>query len=113
MHIQGLEEVPDITSILSKPNAAEDSFACLTISETVISSTIIREELKARLPVFYSSKALLDAIRNSKANFGDSCCNLEAQVLPSNARSHHHDALFYRIQTCNDKGVDSGGCKVF
>ncbi|KAM2166388.1 hypothetical protein ACFX1Q_038488 [Malus domestica] len=113
MHIQGLEEVLDITFLLSKSEAAEDSFACLTISEPTISSTIIREELGAQLHVYYSSKARIDAIRNSKANFGDSCCNSNAQVLPSNARSHHHDALFRRIQTRDDKGVDPGGCKVF
>ena len=50
MHIQGLEEVPDITSL----EAAEDLFACLTVSKVAISSTIMREELGARLPVFYS-----------------------------------------------------------
>ena len=60
--------------LLSKPEAAEDLFACLTVSKAAISFTIIREELGTRLPVFHSSKALLDATRNSKANFGDSCC---------------------------------------
>ena len=50
MHIQGLEEVPDITSL----EAAEDLFACLTVSKVAISSTIMREEMGARLPVFYN-----------------------------------------------------------
>ena len=50
MHIQGLEEVPDITSL----EAAEDLFTCLTLSKVAISSTIIREEMGARLPVFHS-----------------------------------------------------------
>lgn len=50
MHIQGLEEVPDITSL----EAAEDLFTCLTVSKVAISSTIMREEMGARLPVFYS-----------------------------------------------------------
>ena len=109
MHIQGLEEVPDITSL----EAAEDLFTCLTVSKVAISSTIMREEMGARLPVFYSSKALLDVIKNSKANFGDSCCNPEAQVLLSNACNHSNDVLFCPIQTRDDKGVDPGGCKVF
>jgi len=39
---------------------AEDLFTRLTVSKVAISSTIMREELRARLPVFYSSKALLD-----------------------------------------------------
>ena len=50
MHIQGLEEVPDITSL----EAAEDLFACLTVSKVAISSTIMREEIRARLPVLYN-----------------------------------------------------------
>ncbi|KAM1180242.1 hypothetical protein ACFX2H_019150 [Malus domestica] len=105
MHIQELEEVPDITSLLSKPETIEDLFACLTVSKTAITSTIMREDLVARLPIFYSSKALLDAIRNSIANFGDSCCNPEAQVLPSNACNYPYDALFRPIQTRDDKGI--------
>ena len=32
-----------------------------------------------------------------KTNFGDSCYNLEAQIIPSDARSHLHDALFRPI----------------
>ena len=84
-----------------------------TASEAAISYTIIREELGARLLIFHSSKALLDATRNSKVNFGDSCCNPKAQVLPSDARSHSHDALFRPILKHDDKGVDIGRCKVF
>ncbi|XP_068309935.1 uncharacterized protein [Pyrus communis] len=48
------------------------------LSEAAMSSTIVRRELGAKLPVFHSSKAFLDATRNSKANFGDSCYNPEA-----------------------------------
>lgn len=113
MHIQGLEEVSNITFLLSKPEAAEDLVVCLTVSKATISYTIIREELRARLPIFHSSKALIDAIRNSKANFGNSCYNPKAQVLPSNTRSNSHDALCHPIQTRDDKGVDPGGWKVF
>ncbi|KAM1221803.1 hypothetical protein ACFX2J_009413 [Malus domestica] len=113
MHIQGLEEVPDITFLLSKPEAVEDLFTCLTVSEAAISSTITQEELGARLLVFHSSKALIDATRNSKANFGDSCCNLKAQVLPLDICSHPHDVLFRPIKTRDIKGVDTGGCKIF
>ncbi|KAM2617837.1 hypothetical protein TB1_034199 [Malus domestica] len=114
MHIQGLEEVPNMTSLmLSKLEVTNDLFTCLTVSKESISFTIMQEEPRARLLVFHSSKALLDDIRNSKANFGDSCCNPKAQVLPSIVHSHPHDALFCLIQTRDDKGVDLGRCKVF
>ncbi|KAM2523280.1 hypothetical protein PS1_030122 [Malus domestica] len=103
------DKVYRCTFLLSKSEAMEDLFACLTIFEATISSTITREKLGARLSVFYSSNALLDATRNSKVNFGDSCCNSEAQVLPSDARSYPHEALFCLIQTRDDKGVDTGG----
>ena len=63
IQIQGPEGIPDATSQLSKPEATEDLFACLTVFEAVISSIIIREELGARLPVFHSLKALLDATK--------------------------------------------------
>ena len=48
-----------------------------------------------------------------KANFGDSCWNLKTQVLPSDARSHHHNALFRPIQTRDDKGAYTGDAKFF
>ena len=63
---QDLKKYLTSPPLLSKPEATEDLFACLTVSEVAISFTIIREELGARLPVFHSSKALLDATRNSK-----------------------------------------------
>ncbi|KAM2878562.1 hypothetical protein FF1_014153 [Malus domestica] len=62
----------------SSLEAAKNLFACLTISKVAISSTIMREELEARLPIFYSSKPLLDTIKNSKANFSNSCYNPKA-----------------------------------
>ncbi|KAM1749094.1 hypothetical protein ACFX12_010006 [Malus domestica] len=53
------------------------------------------------------------ATRNSKANYGDNYYNLEAQVIPSDERNHLHDILFRPIQMRDDKGVDTGGHKVF
>ena len=100
-----------LTSPPNYPNR-KHLFACLTVFEVVISSTNIREEMGARL-VFHSSKALLDATRNSKANFGDSCCNSEAQVIPLDVRSHPHDALFRSIQTRDNKGAGTGCVKFF
>ena len=47
--------------LLSKPEAAEDLYIYLAVSEVAVSSALIREELGAQLPVFYTSKALLDA----------------------------------------------------
>ena len=47
--------------LLSKPEAAEDLYIYLAVSEVAVSSALIREELGAQLPVFYISKALLDA----------------------------------------------------
>ncbi|KAM2258491.1 hypothetical protein ACFXTH_003377 [Malus domestica] len=70
----------------------------------------------AHLPVFHSSKAFLNAkpaTINSKTNFGDSCCNQKAQVIPSDARSHPNDPLFRPIQMRDDKGADTGGAKFF
>ena len=108
--IKSLKKYLTSPLILPKPGAAEDLYIYLAVLEVAISSIIIREELGARLPVFHSSKALLDATsrlpvfhsskalldatRNSKAKFGTNCCNPGAQVLPSDASSHPYDALF-------------------
>ncbi|KAM2489948.1 hypothetical protein PS1_046878 [Malus domestica] len=47
--------------LLSKPEAAEDLYIYLAVSEVAVSFALKREELGAQLPVFYTSKALLDA----------------------------------------------------
>ncbi|KAM1000326.1 hypothetical protein ACFX2A_007088 [Malus domestica] len=47
--------------LLSKPEAAEDLYIYLAVSEVAVSYAFIREELGAQLPVFYTSKVLLDA----------------------------------------------------
>ncbi|KAI5339955.1 hypothetical protein L3X38_019229 [Prunus dulcis] len=46
--------------MLSKPVPGEDLFVYLAVSNSAISSALIREELGAQHPVFYMSKALLD-----------------------------------------------------
>ncbi|CAL2266902.1 unnamed protein product [Prunus armeniaca] len=47
--------------LLSKPVPGEDLFVYLAVSNSAVSSALIREELGAQHPVFYTSKALLDA----------------------------------------------------
>ncbi|CAL9022511.1 unnamed protein product [Prunus brigantina] len=47
--------------LLSKPIPGEDLFVYLAVSNSAVSSALIREELGAQHPVFYTSKALLDA----------------------------------------------------
>ncbi|KAI5311613.1 hypothetical protein L3X38_040786 [Prunus dulcis] len=47
--------------LLSKPVPGEDLFVYLAVSNSAISSALIREELGAKHLVFYPSKALLDA----------------------------------------------------
>ncbi|CAL8168152.1 unnamed protein product [Prunus armeniaca] len=47
--------------LLSKPVPGEDLFMYLAVSNSAVSSALIREELGAQHPVFYTSKALLDA----------------------------------------------------
>ncbi|CAL2260095.1 unnamed protein product [Prunus armeniaca] len=47
--------------LLSKPVPVEDLFVYLAVSNSAVSSALIREELGAQHPVFYTSKALLDA----------------------------------------------------
>ncbi|XP_021808476.1 uncharacterized protein LOC110752181 [Prunus avium] len=47
--------------LLSKPVPGEDLFVYLAVSNSAINSALIREELGAQHPVFYTSKALLDA----------------------------------------------------
>ncbi|KAI5333308.1 hypothetical protein L3X38_023439 [Prunus dulcis] len=47
--------------LLSKPIPGEDLFVYLAMSDSAISSALIREELGAQHPIFYTSKALLDA----------------------------------------------------
>ncbi|KAI5343307.1 hypothetical protein L3X38_011183 [Prunus dulcis] len=57
------EDLPHLTSppLLSKPVPSEDLFAYLAVSNSTVRSALIREELGAQHPVFYTSKALLDA----------------------------------------------------
>ncbi|CAL9004835.1 unnamed protein product [Prunus brigantina] len=47
--------------LLSKPIPGEDLYIYLAVSDSTVSSSLIREELGAQHPVFYTSKALLDA----------------------------------------------------
>ncbi|KAI5328250.1 hypothetical protein L3X38_027647 [Prunus dulcis] len=47
--------------LLSKPVPGEDLFVYLVVSNSAVSSALIREELGAQHPIFYTSKALLDA----------------------------------------------------
>ncbi|CAL2257353.1 unnamed protein product [Prunus armeniaca] len=47
--------------LLSKPVHGEDLFVYVVVSNLAVSSALIREELGAQYPVFYKSKALLDA----------------------------------------------------
>ncbi|CAL2236221.1 unnamed protein product [Prunus armeniaca] len=47
--------------LLSKPMPGEDLYVYLAVSDSAVSSALIREELGAQHPVFYTSKALLDA----------------------------------------------------
>ncbi|KAM1172996.1 hypothetical protein ACFXTH_023135 [Malus domestica] len=46
--------------LLSKPEV-EDLYIYLAVSKVAVSSALIREKLRAQLPVFYTFKALLDA----------------------------------------------------
>ncbi|KAI5317479.1 hypothetical protein L3X38_037186 [Prunus dulcis] len=46
--------------LLLKPVLGEDLFVYLAMSNSAVSSALIREELGAQHPVFYTSKALLD-----------------------------------------------------
>ncbi|CAL8163647.1 unnamed protein product [Prunus armeniaca] len=47
--------------LVSKPVPGEDLFVYLAVSNSAVSSALIREELGAEHPIFYTSKALLDA----------------------------------------------------
>ncbi|KAI5351123.1 hypothetical protein L3X38_004014 [Prunus dulcis] len=47
--------------LLSKSIPGEDLYIYLAVSDSAVSSALIREELGAQYPVFYTSKALLDA----------------------------------------------------
>ncbi|KAI5348608.1 hypothetical protein L3X38_001495 [Prunus dulcis] len=47
--------------LLSKPDPGEDLYVYLAVSNSAVSSALIREELGAQHLVFYTSKALLDA----------------------------------------------------
>ena len=57
---QDLKKYLTSPPLLSKPEAAEDLYIYLAVSEVAVSSALIREELGAQLPVFYTPKALLD-----------------------------------------------------
>ncbi|CAL2230024.1 unnamed protein product [Prunus armeniaca] len=47
--------------LLSKPIPGEDLYIYLAVSDSAVSSALIREELGAQHPIYYTSKALLDA----------------------------------------------------
>lgn len=81
----------------------EDLYTYLVVFEAIVSSTLIREVLGARLPAFYSLKALLNA-KNRFPKFKKLILALivatpEAQVVLSWAHSHWHDTVFLIIQT--------------
>ena len=57
---QDLKKYHTSPLLLSKPEAAENFYIYLAVSEVAVSSALIQEELGAQLPVFYTSKALLD-----------------------------------------------------
>ena len=46
---------------LSKPKEGETLYIYLAVSERAVSAVLIREEDRAQWPIFYISKALLDA----------------------------------------------------
>ena len=58
---QELKRYMGSPSILSKPILREDIYLYLTISDSAVSSVLIREESKVQKPVYYVSYALLDA----------------------------------------------------
>ncbi|CAL8168591.1 unnamed protein product [Prunus armeniaca] len=47
--------------LLSKPILGEGLFIYLAVSNSVVNSALIREELRPQHPIFYTSKALVDA----------------------------------------------------
>ncbi|KAH0996428.1 hypothetical protein GBA52_020292 [Prunus armeniaca] len=58
---QNLKTYLSSLPLLSKPILGEDLYIYLAVSDLAVSSALIREELGAQHPVFYTSKALLDA----------------------------------------------------
>ena len=48
-------------SLLSKPKEGGMLYVYLTISKRAVSAVLVREEDKVQWPIFYVSKALLDA----------------------------------------------------
>ncbi|KAI5351389.1 hypothetical protein L3X38_004280 [Prunus dulcis] len=76
--------------LLSKPVPDEDLFLYLAVSDSAISSALIREEFGAQHPVFYTSKSLLCAethyLKLEKA----------MTLLPSSL-SHRHERLSFEI----------------
>ncbi|KAM1370642.1 hypothetical protein ACFXTH_041005 [Malus domestica] len=57
---QDLKKYLTSSPLLSKLEAAEDLYIYLAVLEVAVSYTLIREELRAQLPIFYIFKALLD-----------------------------------------------------
>ncbi|KAM1030344.1 hypothetical protein ACFX13_034968 [Malus domestica] len=57
---QDLKQYLTSPPLLSMPEAAENWYIYMAISEVVISYALIREEIEAQLLVFYTSKALID-----------------------------------------------------
>ncbi|KAM1394811.1 hypothetical protein ACFX2F_030813 [Malus domestica] len=58
---QDLKQYLTSPLLLSKPETAENLYIYLAVSKVAVSSALIREKLRAQLPVFYTSKAILDA----------------------------------------------------
>ena len=56
-----LKDYLSTTPILFAPEDEEDLFLYLAISEVAVSAVLVREENKKQMPVFYTSKMLLDA----------------------------------------------------
>ncbi|XP_021831124.1 uncharacterized protein LOC110771174 [Prunus avium] len=80
--------------LLSKPVPGEDLFVYLAVSNSAVSSALIREELGAQHPVFYTSKALLDA---ETRYFGPCSFREKATTLLPSSSSHRHDRLFFEV----------------
>ncbi|CAL8175020.1 unnamed protein product [Prunus armeniaca] len=62
--------------LLSKPIPCKDLVIYLAVSNSTVSSAVIREELEAQHPLFYISKALLDGPR-AKNTHVDALANLK------------------------------------
>ena len=59
--LQELKKYLASPPLLSKPKDGEQHSIYITVSETAVSSVLVREEVGKPLPVYYVSKSLLDA----------------------------------------------------